>query len=46
LDFILQEMQREANTIGAKSIDSIVSSRVISMKDEIEKMREQVQNVE
>ena len=46
LDFILQEMQREANTIGAKSIDSIVSSKVISMKDEIEKMREQVQNVE
>ena len=46
LDFILQEMQREANTIGAKSIDAVVSSKVIGMKDEIEKMREQVQNVE
>ena len=46
LDFILQEMQREANTIGAKSIDAIISNRVIGMKSEIEKMREQVQNVE
>ncbi|MFC1657799.1 YicC/YloC family endoribonuclease [Candidatus Omnitrophota bacterium] len=46
LDFILQEMQREANTVGAKSIDAIVSGKVIGMKDAIEKMREQVQNVE
>jgi len=46
LDFILQEMQREANTIGAKSIDAIISNRVIGMRSEIEKMREQVQNVE
>jgi uncharacterized protein (TIGR00255 family) len=46
LDFILQEMQREANTIGAKSIAATVSAKVIRMKDEIEKMREQVQNVE
>ena len=46
LDFILQEMQRETNTIGAKSIDILISSKVIGMKSEIEKMREQVQNVE
>lgn len=46
LDFILQEMQREANTIGAKSQDAVISSRVVGMKSEIEKMREQVQNVE
>lgn len=46
LDFILQEMQREANTTGAKSIDAAISNKVIGMKSEIEKMREQVQNVE
>lgn len=46
LDFILQEMQREANTIGAKSVDVVISNKVIGMKSEIEKMREQVQNVE
>jgi len=46
LDFILQEMQRETNTIGAKSIDAFISNRVVRAKSEIEKMREQVQNVE
>ena len=46
LDFILQEMQREANTIGAKSIDTFIASRIVRIKSEIEKMREQVQNVE
>ncbi len=46
LDFILQEMQREANTTGAKSIDALISSKIVGMKSEIEKMREQVQNVE
>ena len=46
LDFILQEMQREANTIGAKSIDAFISGRIVRIKSEIEKMREQVQNVE
>lgn len=46
LDFILQEMQREANTMGAKSIDVVLSNRVVGMKSEIEKMREQIQNVE
>jgi len=46
LDFIAQEMQREANTIGAKSCDSLLSARVIQIKSQIEKIREQVQNVE
>ncbi len=46
LDFIIQEMIREANTIGSKSPDYYISERVISIKVEIEKMREQVQNVE
>jgi len=46
LDFILQEMQREINTIAAKSIDAFISNSAIKIKGEIEKMREQVQNVE
>ncbi|PIP20771.1 MAG: YicC family protein [Candidatus Omnitrophica bacterium CG23_combo_of_CG06-09_8_20_14_all_40_11] len=46
LDFIAQEMQREANTMGAKSCDAMVSSRVVQMKSQIEKIREQVQNIE
>lgn len=46
LDFIAQEMQREANTIGAKSIDSLLSIRIIQVKSQIEKIREQAQNVE
>jgi uncharacterized protein (TIGR00255 family) len=46
LDFIAQEMQREANTIGAKSCDSLLSARVVQIKSQIEKIREQVQNVE
>jgi len=46
LDFICQEMQREANTTGAKSFDIQISSRVVQIKSEIEKLREQVQNVE
>ncbi|MBU0549463.1 MAG: YicC family protein [Candidatus Omnitrophica bacterium] len=46
LDFILQEMQREANTVGAKSIDALISDKTVKVKSEIEKMREQVQNVE
>lgn len=46
LDFILQEMQREANTMGAKSIDTFISGRTVRIKSEIEKMREQAQNVE
>jgi uncharacterized protein (TIGR00255 family) len=46
LDFIAQEMQREANTIAAKSFDTSVSSKVIQIKSQIEKIREQTQNVE
>jgi len=46
LDFIIQEMVRETNTIGSKSNDLHISERVIQIKVEIEKMREQVQNVE
>ncbi|MBI4436732.1 MAG: YicC family protein [Candidatus Omnitrophica bacterium] len=46
LDFIAQELQREANTIGQKSRDFEISQSVIQMKGEIERMREQVQNVE
>ncbi len=46
LDFIIQEMVREANTIGSKSNDFYINERVVQIKVEIEKMREQVQNVE
>lgn len=46
LDFIAQELSREANTIAAKSQDFKISNKVIEIKAEIEKIREQVQNVE
>jgi len=46
LDFIAQEMQREANTLAAKSFDVAISSRVVEIKSTIEKIREQAQNVE
>lgn len=46
LDFIAQEMQREANTMGAKSFDVQVSARVVQIKSQIEKIREQAQNIE
>ena len=46
LDFIAQEMHREINTIGAKASDFRISKAVIDVKSEIEKMREQVNNVE
>ena len=46
LDFLLQEMAREINTIGAKSQDASVAHAVVEIKAEIERMREQVQNVE
>jgi uncharacterized protein (TIGR00255 family) len=46
LDFLLQEMAREANTVGAKSPDAPVAHAVVELKAEIERMREQVQNVE
>lgn len=46
LDFLMQEMNREVNTIGSKSSDAEVTGLVIRIKAEMEKMREQVQNVE
>jgi uncharacterized protein (TIGR00255 family) len=46
LDFLLQEMAREANTVGAKSPDAQIAHAIIEVKAEIERMREQVQNVE
>lgn len=46
LDFLAQEMNREVNTIGSKANDGEISRRVVAMKAEIEKFREQVQNVE
>ena len=46
LNFLLQEMNREANTIGSKSNDVQITRAVIIIKEEIERLREQVQNVE
>lgn len=46
LDFLLQEMAREANTTGAKSPDATVAHTIVEMKAELERMREQAQNVE
>lgn len=46
LDFLVQEMHREANTIGSKQMDSRVAGHVIELKSRLEKIREQVQNVE
>ena len=46
LDFLLQEMNREVNTLGSKAEGAGVSELVVSLKAELEKMREQVQNVE
>ncbi|MBK8168772.1 MAG: YicC family protein [Sandaracinaceae bacterium] len=45
LDFLLQEMGREVNTLGAKSADTDISRAVVDLKAELERMREQVQNV-
>ncbi len=46
LNFVLQEMNREANTIGAKANDAEIARQVIQIKEELEKIREQVQNIE
>ncbi|MBR3282087.1 MAG: YicC family protein [Ruminococcus sp.] len=46
LDFIVQEMNREVNTIGSKAQDLNVTKYVVDMKSEIEKIREQIQNIE
>ena len=46
IDFLIQEMNREANTIGSKSNDNEITSLMLELKSEIEKIREQVQNIE
>ena len=46
MDFLVQEMNREANTIGSKAQDADIARYVVDLKSEIEKLREQIQNVE
>ena len=46
LDFIVQEMNREANTIGSKVTDAQLAHKVVDIKAELEKIREQIQNIE
>ena len=46
LDFIIQEMNRETNTIGSKSVKLEITNLVIEMKTELENVREQIQNIE
>jgi len=46
LDFLVQEMNRETNTIGSKAQDLEVAHVVVDIKSEIEKIREQIQNIE
>lgn len=46
LDFLIQEMNREVNTIGSKANDSEIAAIVVELKSELEKVREQVQNIE
>lgn len=46
LDFLIQEMNREINTIGSKANDMLISQNVVEIKSELEKIREQVQNIE
>lgn len=46
LDFLVQEINRETNTIGSKSQDLSLTRRIVDMKSEIEKIREQIQNIE
>ena len=46
LDFIVQEMNRETNTIGSKAQDIAITKKVVDIKSEIEKIREQIQNIE
>lgn len=46
LDFLLQEMLREANTLGAKAQDAALSHKVVAIKVELERLREQAQNIE
>ena len=46
IDFLIQEMNRETNTIGSKSSDINITNLVVEIKSELEKIREQIQNIE
>jgi uncharacterized protein (TIGR00255 family) len=46
LNFLVQEMNREANTIGSKANDAPIAHTVVRIKEELEKIREQLQNIE
>jgi len=46
MDFLLQELHREINTVGSKSASTEIAHRVVIMKTELEKIREQIQNIE
>jgi len=46
LDFLIQEILREINTAGSKSVDTGIAHTVVGFKEELEKIREQVQNIE
>ena len=46
LDFLIQEINREVNTIGSKASDIEIAKTVVTLKGEIEKLREQIQNIE
>jgi len=46
LDFLIQEVNREANTVGSKCVDVEITKKVVALKAEVEKIREQVQNIE
>jgi uncharacterized protein (TIGR00255 family) len=46
LNFLVQEMNREANTIGSKSSDATIAHLIVGLKEELEKIREQLQNIE
>jgi uncharacterized protein (TIGR00255 family) len=46
MDFLVQELNREVNTMGSKSNDAELTNTVVTLKSELEKVREQVQNVE
>ena len=46
LDFLVQELNREINTISSKASDSSISANAVEVKAELEKIREQIQNIE
>lgn len=46
IDFLLQEINREVNTIGSKCVDAMIAQTVVEVKSELEKIREQIQNIE